>query len=352
MIEFSRAQFTHFAVHFVGNKGIGEELTMSEAITEFQDDFVKETTLRYFLTPFKTDVYYKFKGKIDVSLNSVANFCEDIFRDQKLFMKISKQMAEHLYNQSMHPKIPGGGFYVCYFKDVVCDGELLDAIGIFKTEKQSTFLKMIQGHEELIEFSMEADSGIDINKLDKGCLIFNTNKADGYKLSIIDSNNKVAECCLYWQEDFLNAKIKPNDYFHTKNFFDASRVFLEESEIVMAMPEVARIGLKNKLLNYIAEKDNLVIKDLEKEVLVQKALIDEFKEITQDYHKRMDLPKAPEEICISATAVKQNKKYMREVIKLDKNFHLYVHANTQFLEKGFDEEKGMKYYKVFFVNEE
>ncbi len=352
MIEFSRAQFTHFAAHFVGNKGLGEDLIMSDTTMEFSDDFVKETTLKYFLMPFKTDVYHQFKGKIDVSLNSVANLCEDLFRSQKLFINISKQLASILYDQSMHPKIAGGSFYVCYFKDVVCDGELLDAIGIFKTEKQTTFLKMLQNSEELVEFSMEADSGIDIDSLDKGCLIFNTNKSEGYKLSIIDSNNKVAECSLYWQEDFLNAKIKPNDYYHTKNLYDASRTFLEESEIVRAMPEVARMGIRNKLLNYLSEKDMVVIQDLEREVFVQKALINEFKEIREDFHKRMDIGKPLEEIRVSATAVKQNKKYLKQVIKLDKNFHLYIHAKTEYLEKGFDEERGLKYYKVFFVNEE
>ncbi|MCC6372353.1 MAG: nucleoid-associated protein, partial [Bacteroidia bacterium] len=79
MIDFSRAQLTHFAVHFVGNKSLGEELTCSTKAIEFKDDFVKETLLRYFLNPFKTDIYYRFKGKVDVSLSSVANACEDLF---------------------------------------------------------------------------------------------------------------------------------------------------------------------------------------------------------------------------------------------------------------------------------
>ena len=79
MIDFSRAQLTHFVIHFVGNKGLGEELTYSEKVFEFKDDFVKETVLRYFLTPFKTDIYHQFKGKIDISLASVANASEDLF---------------------------------------------------------------------------------------------------------------------------------------------------------------------------------------------------------------------------------------------------------------------------------
>src|SRR3954465_2537465 len=115
MIDFSRAELTNFTVHYVGNKGLGEELTCSEKEIEFKDDFVKETLLRYFLAPFKTDIYHQFKGKVDVSLDSVANACEDLFSSRKDFIKHSAKIATHLYNQSMHPRITGGEFFVCYF---------------------------------------------------------------------------------------------------------------------------------------------------------------------------------------------------------------------------------------------
>jgi hypothetical protein len=86
MIDFSRAQLTHFAIHFVGNKGLGEELTLSDSLIEIADEFVKETLLRYFLHPFKTDVYHQFKGKVDISLASVANISEDLFKSREDFI--------------------------------------------------------------------------------------------------------------------------------------------------------------------------------------------------------------------------------------------------------------------------
>ncbi len=58
MIDFSRAQLTHFIIHYVGNKGLGEELTLSENSFEFKDDFVKETVLRYFF--IKKKFYNKY----------------------------------------------------------------------------------------------------------------------------------------------------------------------------------------------------------------------------------------------------------------------------------------------------
>lgn len=349
MIDFSRAQLTHFVIHFVGNKGLGEELTCSNKTFEFKDDFVKETVLRYFLTPFKTDVYHKFKGKIDVSLASVANSCEDVFRSQSEFLKESKQIATHLYNQSMHPKITGGEFYVCYFKDAMLDGELCDAIGLFKTENKETFLKVFQ---HVDEFDIDCDNGINIKKLDKGCIVFNTDKKNGYTLSIVDTNNKIAECALYWEEDFLNAAIKPNAYYHTKNFIDASRGFCEEvlTEANNVEKQDQRMML-NKSTAYFKEKDKFNLQDFEKEVLVQPEIIEAFTDYRRDFNKRMDLT-AIDEFDVSQTAVKKNQKYMRSVVKLDKNFHIYIHSKHDYVERGFDEERGLKFYKLYYVNEE
>src|SRR5574343_145440 len=200
MIDFSRAQLSHFIIHYVGNNGLGEELTLSENCFEFKDEFVKETVLRYFQTPFKTDVYHKFKNKSEFELKDMKSLSEKIFAGRKGFIENSKHMAKLLYSQSMHPKIKGGEFYVCYFKDVVVDGELCDAVGCFKTENKETYLKVYQ---HVDNFDMDCDTGINIHKLDKGCLIFNTEQNDGYKLSIIYTNKKKAECGEYWVEDCL-----------------------------------------------------------------------------------------------------------------------------------------------------
>ena len=349
MIDFTRAQLTHFAIHFVGNKGLSEELTCSDEAFTFKDDFVKEMVLRYFISPFETDIYHRFKGKVDVSLESMANVCEDLFSTRKNFMELSKTAAAHLYNQSMHPKIKGGEFYVCFFKDAMVDGELCDAVGFFKTENKETYLKVMQ---HVDNFEMDCDNGINIHKLDKGCLVFNTDRKNGYKLSIIDHNNRVAECALYWEVDFLNAAIKPNGYYHTSNFIDTSRGFCEE--VLTEANNVSKqdqMMMLNKSTSYFKEKDKFNFKEFEKEVLVQPEIIEAFNDYRSDFNKRMDLT-AIDEFDVSQTAVKKNQKYMRSVVKLDKNFHIYIHSKHDYVEKGFDEERGLKFYKLYYVNEE
>ena len=54
MIDFTRSQLTHFVIHYVGNKGLGEELTLSEKQIEISDIFLKDTVMRYLTSPFKT----------------------------------------------------------------------------------------------------------------------------------------------------------------------------------------------------------------------------------------------------------------------------------------------------------
>jgi len=349
MIDFTRATLTQLVVNYVGNKGIGEELKLSDKLVEFKEDFTKETILRYFLSPFKTDIYYEFRKKPDISLFSVANACEDLFTSRQEFRQLSSQIANHLYDQSMHPKIKGGEFYVAYFNNVMVDGELCDAVGLFKTENRETFLKV---EDNLGALDIDCDNGISIKKLDKGCLIFNTDRERGYKISIVDTNNKIAECAFYWSEDFLNTKIKASAYYHTNNFINAAVGFCEEvlTEANNVDKQDQRMML-NKSTSYFKERDNFNLKDFEKEVLVQPEVISAFNDYRSDFNKRMDLT-AIDEFEVSPTAVKKNQKYMRSVVKLDKNFHIYIHSRHDYIERGFGEEKGLKYYKLYYVNEE
>jgi hypothetical protein len=63
-----------------------------------------------------------------------------------------------------------------------------------------------------------------------------------------------------------------------------------------------------------------------------------------------DIP-VTDRFAISQQAVKGQQKIFKSVLKLDKNFHIYIHGNRNLIESGFDDEKGMRYYKVFYKDE-
>lgn len=349
MIDFTRTELTHFATHYVGNKGLGETINLTERLIEVYDDHLKDTIMRYFTSQFKTDIYYQFKSKNEMHYHDIKSYAAEIFNDKTKFIENSRKFAEHLYNQSMHPKIRGGEFYVTYFRDCNIDGIICDAIGIFKTETKDTYLNVVGIG---MEYALECNNGINIKKLDKGCIIFNTEQEKGYKVSVIDTNNKIADCAFYWVEDFLNLKIKENSYFHTSNFIDTCVGFCEE--VLTESNNVTKqdqMKMLNVSTSFFKENDKFDINEFEKEVLVSKDLKEAFADYRREYNDIMDLPKV-DNFDISATAVKKNQKYMKSVVKLDKNFHIYIHGRHDYVEKGFDEDKGLKFYKIFYVNEE
>ena len=59
----------------------------------------------------------------------------------------------------------------------------------------------------------------------------------------------------------------------------------------------------------------------------------------------------PEQFDISSSAVKRQSRGLKSVIKLDKNFHIYVHGDRQRIQRGFDEASGLHYYQLFFDDE-
>jgi hypothetical protein len=53
---------------------------------------------------------------------------------------------------------------------------------------------------------------------------------------------------------------------------------------------------------------------------------------------------------ISAIAVKKQQRIFKSVLKLDKNFHIYIHGNRELIEQGTDPD-GRKFYKIYYDNE-
>ena len=55
---------------------------------------------------------------------------------------------------------------------------------------------------------------------------------------------------------------------------------------------------------------------------------------------------------IDKSEVKRKTRLLKSVIKLDKNFHIYVHGGEGLIKKGYDPETGMAFYQLYFKEEE
>lgn len=48
--------------------------------------------------------------------------------------------------------------------------------------------------------------------------------------------------------------------------------------------------------------------------------------------------------------VKKQNRSFKSVIRLDKNFHIYIHGDRNLIEQG--EDKKGKFYKIYYENED
>jgi len=346
-IQFSQTIIEKIVIHKIGNKNENQGIELSHSEVEIHDEHTKNILLSFFLTPFKAPDLYQFNLETISDEDSVLQSVTRMFDFEQEFYVQSANIAQKLYAVSNHPNIKQGELYVVYFRNCEVDDNLVDAIGIFKSENKDTYIKVFQDGEN---FGVEHERGINVKKLDKGSIIFNVDSETGYVLKVLDNTNKQNEA-LYWIDDFLAAKKIENDYFNTATFLQICKNFSEN--ILTEKNNVQKneqLGFMNKSYEYFKENDYFDEVDFKKTVIANPEIIESFDMFKQNYEESYEIePKT--EFDISQEAVKKSKKFVRSVIKLDKNFHIYVHSKPEYIEKGFDSNRKLNFYKVFFEKE-
>jgi len=331
-------------LHKVGNKLNEDGIVFSNSNLHL-DSSLKTILSQYFLTSFKFDELYSLYHQTDLTLNEVYTFVSKIFEHHQHFHQQSINLATHLYEKSIYPKIKTGEFYVIYFKNCILDGNTTDAIGLFKSENKETFLKIFQNTGN---FNIESEEGININKLDKGCLIFNIDKENGYVVAVVDNTNK-GEDAKYWIDDFLHVRPRKDEYYNTHNVLSLCKNFVtKELPQQFDVQKADQADLLNRSVQFFKEKDSFDMEEFTNEVFAQPEVIDSFNKYKENYEQDRDLEIA-DSFTISESAVKKQARAFKSVIKLDKNFHIYVHGNRNLIEQGED-ERG-KFYKVYYQEE-
>lgn len=332
-------------LHYVGNKTNGDGIAISESSIELSDT-TKENIIALVNNSFKSEEYYELYCSPKLELNPVYIFVKTIFGDLDEFKNQSQNFARHLYDQSTHPKIKGGEFYTVYFKDCIVDGDTVDAVGLFKSENKDTFLKVLR---EGGNFNLESEQGINIKKLDKGCLIFNKERENGYVVAVVDNTNKGIEA-QYWIDDFLHVRQRKDEYANTQNVMAMAKNF-----VTKALPEqfevskADQIDLLNRSLEFFKEKETFDMEEFANEVIEQPEVIESFHNFKREYESENDIV-IDDNFAISNYAFKKQQRSYKRVIRLDRKIQIIIDGNRDNVEQGED-ERG-KYYKVYYNDEE
>ena len=350
MLNLYTTNIETLSVHRVGNQSKGEPLFLSESPYALNDEIIG-LLKEYFFKPFreKEENYFRFVHDVDVEFNELYQLVTSIFEDESCIHQQSKKIAQHLYNQSNHPHIKSGEVYVALLHDTYLDNEKVKAVGIFKSEVKNSFF---QFEEQPNQLKIIIQEGVNIQKLDKGCIIFNTNKEEGYKILSVDSNRYDTK---YWLENFLNVDALIDDNFYTKKYLKFSQDFAKDV-ILPAEDKKEEVLFMNRAINYFAKNDDFEETSFVNEVFDNPEFIPEFKHYKVEKGPKYQIEDVSS-FPIANKAVSDVRKKIKNVIDLDTNIQIRMdfinpESADKFIEKGWDEEKQMYYYLVYFNKEQ
>lgn len=348
MLEFLKVNLHKIIIHRVGNKSIDEGYKLSDNTIDLQHnpDLAKILT-DYFLKPFGEVPLYNFTHVTNLELNEVYTVARNLFEQPRNFVKDSKEIGKLLYEASTHPKVKNGELYVAYFRGCIYEGAEVDAIGIFKSENKDTFLRLVfDGNDYQVGY----EDGVNINKLDKGCLVLNTNKAEGYVVAIVDALSRGEEA-MYWKNEFLKISAANDNYHSTQHYLDACKQFVTmQLEQEYEVNKTDKISYLNKTVEYFKQNDAFDEDSFLESVFEDKEVIKSFTKYKEEYLLDTGI-ELEDKFEISGSAVKKQARVFKSVLKLDKNFHVYIHGDKSLIEKGYDAQLGKNYYKIYFDEE-
>jgi hypothetical protein len=343
-LHFDETSIHLLITHHIGNKLKEGELLLTDDLSPIEEELTASFLKAYFLDKFKPYGFQQFTHSSDLELNEAYGMVKAIFNDQTTFIQHSKNLAGLLFDTSDHHLIKEGEMNLVYFNNLNLDGELFDAIGIFKSESIVPFIQMI---EEQKKYTMYHDFGFALNGLDKACLIINQFEDEGYTVLTFDKTNGNGEA-QFWNDKFLRLAPVDDGYNNTKSFLQSTQHFVTENLAGdQNVSKTDQLDLLDKTMDFFKTRDNFDKREFTATVLEKPELIEKFEDYGNTIRSRGN---QSEQFEISDKAVKSQSKIYKSILKLDKNFHVYIHGDRSKIERGVDED-GRKFYKLYFDNE-
>jgi len=345
MQNIELGKLSKFIVHYIGNKNNGDGVRFSEELTDFT--VIEEHLNQLLKNNLKRDELFQFHFLPNLELNPVYQFIHSIVENKGSFLEQSKNIGRYLYDKSTHPNIKSGELCIVYFEDCLVDDELVSCVALFKSENKETVLKVENTSKGL---SLTGVNGLNANKLDKGCFVFNVDKEDGFLVSIVDNTNKSSEA-QYWKDDFLSVKPKKDEYHQTNQFLGITKQYLtkqisEDFEVTKA----DQIDFLNKSVDYFKKHQTFDKVEFEEEVFGDSHMIESFRKFDEVYRQDNEVIDLSDNFQISSQAVKKQSRVFKSVLKLDRNFDIYIHGDKKLIERGIEKD-GRKYYKIYYEEE-
>ncbi|WP_338357576.1 nucleoid-associated protein [Yeosuana marina] len=345
MISRKNASISKFIIHKVGNKFNDTKNAFSEKLVDF-DEASYDLMLPFLLRPFASVVQsYRFNHHSNISLNEINTYSNQLFNEDDAFIEVSKHIVTHLFEQSNSSQIKTGDVLVVMFEGIEFNEITTNAVGIFKIENKVNFF---QTYLENNSYDVLVQKGISSKRVDKGCLILNQSDTEGNIILSVDNNSYDAQ---YWINHFLNIKYADDANSHTQQYIELCKEFSTEILKTSYGAQEQNTFLA-KTIDFFKENDIVNVERFKEDVFEE----DKHKTLFDDYKKTFEGEQnlvIRNQFDVAERVVTKEKKKIKTDIKLDTHIQIKLdidapEAASEYLERGYDDEKKMHYYKVFF----
>lgn len=260
MIDVSSARLTNVAVHRVGNKTREEGMRLAEKESKVSES-MEELLAKTYLAPLsKQKEIYDFFHESDLSLNAVSSIVGKIFSDSSDFVGKTQSLAKHLYATSTHQNVSVGDLVFLFFSGVKVDEAESSGLAVVKIENKDDFLEITESSDS---FDIVQRSGISLNKIQKGALIF----PDSQGVFVVDNLGQKTK---YWMDDFLKVSPRATSKSYAKicgSILKGISSKIEDSQDVADLNEKITEKINSSEITSIAEIKELSSPYIDSEAL-------------------------------------------------------------------------------------
>lgn len=362
-IRFTSASATRLVLAKVGHPQRDEPLQTSKQVFQVEEND-QEALTAIFLKPFKNLAGHRFNHHSSLDQHEMNTLATAIFASEDGLLEKGCDIAKRLYSKSNHPNIKSGDLCISLIRDIEVSGELIQGICILKSESVVPFLSISTKDGDL---QLHTEQGINPEKIDKGCLILNHHPHKGYHVLTFDRTGADSR---FWVRDFLGVVPVSDPAFLTNKYADMAVAFVKKEEKakkdakkdqqtdesggarVDDTPPWGTHSAARDAISFFEEKENFSLQEFEEQVLKTPEAAEKFK-AHRAQAEREQGHTFDESFAISKKDVNKAKKKISAIVKLDTGVEIHLKSSLSgepesVLERGFDEEKKMKFIKVYF----
>ncbi len=314
------------------------------------EESTQELMLRYLLSGLKTDEFFHFAHEQGLGAHPLHRLVREVFHDATSLGSHSRVIGAHLHHLMSGSPDTEVFIGLTLIRDVVLIDEVFDALCVFIADNPTDFLQLRSAaHKNDAAVQLRAMQGYALDGADKMCLIINTEEEDGFRVLSAEKSRRNSEV-RWWRESAMGLKVLADGYHQTQSFMSTTKEFItKQLHEQQELPKAETIALLNKSIEYFQQHEKCNTRDFAERVFEEAETAEAFQHFQAKKAEDRG-EKVIKNFEISPNAVKKQQKVFKSVLKLDKNFHIYIHGDHEMIERG-TERDGRKFYKIYYNNE-